>query len=185
MRYSLSLSELTKLLAVAKSHDANHHLLLLLAFRHGLRVSEVCHLTPKNVVYGNQLKVQRLKNSLLTVQPLARREDDLWDELTPLLARILVLRGELEGPLFPGPRGGFISRFQVRRLIKRYGVEAGIEPVKLHPHILKHSCGMFTIKSGIEMTRDWLGHKSIASTGYYLKPGADEVNAAVEKAMGI
>lgn len=187
MRYSLTLNELTALLRVAKEHNSNHHLLLLLAFRHGLRVSEVCALTPKNIVYGNQLKVQRLKHSRLTTQPLAIRHDALWDEMTPLLARILSLKGDLNAPIFPSPSDSSkpISRFQVRRLVKRYGIEAGIEAVKLHPHILRHTCGMMSIGAGIEMTRDWLGHQSINSTGWYLRPDANTVFNEIDKAMKI
>jgi hypothetical protein len=37
----------------------------------------------------------------------------------------------------------------------------------LHTHILKHTCGMATISRGIEYTRQYLGHKSISSTGAY------------------
>lgn len=190
MIYSLSLQELTMLLKVAKSHDPLHHLMFLLAFKHGLRTSEVAKLTPKNLVYGNQLKVQRLKRSRLTVQPVAFRQDDLWNALTPLLARILVLKtqGNLDGPIFPSPRDPCapISRFQVRRLIQRYGTEAGIAPVKLKgAHVLKHTLGTLSIKSGIEFVQAWMGHKSVASTGAYLHPDADATVRAIETAIGV
>ena len=55
---------------------------------------------------------------------------------------------------------------------------------KLNPHVLKHTAAMHMIKkAGIEMVRRRLGHKSIASTGAYLKVNDQEADAAYEEAI--
>lgn len=48
----------------------------------------------------------------------------------------------------------------------------GLPKAKAHPHAFKHPCALQLIDSaGIHRTQAWLGHKSMASTGAYLKPG--------------
>jgi integrase len=149
--------------------------MLALTFEHGLRVSEVLALTRDNVVDG-YLIVERKKGSLRTKQPLYHGENEL-----------LSIRGALEGfalrtlktkRLFP------ISQPTAWRRIQHYGKLAGIPAHKLHMHALKHSCAMQLIDSaGIHRTQAWLGHKSMASTGAYLKPSDDDVAAAARKAL--
>lgn len=77
-----------------------------------------------------------------------------------------------------------IGRKQVWRLIQKYGKQAGIAEHKLHPHALKHSIAMQTIQSaGIENVRVHLGHKSISSTGEYLKVSEADAGRAVRDAL--
>jgi site-specific recombinase XerD len=55
---------------------------------------------------------------------------------------------------------------------------------KAHPHVLKHSIAMQTIEhAGIENVRQYLGHKSISSTGSYLKVTDAEAAASVQRAL--
>ena len=64
MKY-LSKIELGAMLEQAKAAGPMDHLMILLAFNHGLRVSEVLDLTTENFVDGH-LIVQRLKGSCKT-----------------------------------------------------------------------------------------------------------------------
>lgn len=149
--------------------------MLLLAFRHGLRASEVLQLTRDNVKDGF-LIVQRLKGSNRTCQALVRDPNPLLDEREPLLRYV-----EQSNPnqrLFP------ITRQHFWYLVQRYGEAASIPKHLCHPHILKHSIAMQTIQSaGIENVRQHLGHKSISSTGMYLKVDDDQASDAVTRAL--
>ena len=88
--------------------------------------------------------------------------------------------------LKPGDRLFPMSRFGVYKLIKRAGKRAGIPEHKLFPHALKHSIAMQTIHSaGIENVRQWLGHKSIASTGAYLRVSDEEASRAIGSALHV
>lgn len=155
--------------------DPKHRLMLKVGFWHGLRVSELIGLTTENIRDG-YLTVQRLKGSLRTVQPFQESSDPLMDESKEL--RELALK------LAPGERLFNMTRSGVAKLVMRSGMKAGIPRHKLHPHVLKHSIAMHTIrKAGIENVRQWLGHKNISSTGAYLKVTDEAAALAIGSAM--
>lgn len=143
--------------------------MILVAFSHGLRASEVTQITP-DAVRDGYLTVKRLKGSLRTTQPLVSSSDPLFDEATALVEFLKT------------HRSFGIGRIQFWRLMHRYAIAAGIPKHKAHPHVLKHSIAMQTIEAaGIENVRQYLGHKSIASTGAYLRVSDDEAAAAIRK----
>jgi integrase/recombinase XerD len=165
----LSKDEIKSLLREVK--NPRHRLMLKVTMLHGLRVSEVINLTREDV-RDNYIKVQRLKGSLKTVQPYVSSTDPELDEATELTA--------LFGTLKPGERLFPVCRDTVNKLMLKAGTKAGIPRHKLHPHALKHSCAMITIKTtGIENVRQYLGHKTISSTGEYLRVADDEASKAV------
>src|SRR5271157_1500196 len=106
---SLTKSELDSLLAVTRKHSESDYVMFLLAFNHGLRVSEVLNLTRDNVVDGS-LIVQRLKGSNKTVQALLPSERTLVEHLA----------ATVEGKFFTMCRKTAWLRMQA------YGAEAGI-----------------------------------------------------------
>src|SRR5665213_2370806 len=68
---ALTQDELLKVLRLA-SRNARNHAIILLAFRHGMRGSEICNLEMKDIDLKNgQITIRRLKGSLTTTQPLA------------------------------------------------------------------------------------------------------------------
>ena len=75
--------------------------------------------------------------------------------------------------VFPITRGG------AYKLMQRAGKRAGLPTHKLHPHSLKHSCAMAVVnKIGIQELRTYLGHKSLNSTGAYLKESDETASRA-------
>lgn len=171
----LSKEELRALLAAAKAHRERDWLLILVAFHHGLRVSEVIAITPDDIRDGH-LTVQRLKGSLRTTQALADDPDPLLSERDALIAY---------ASRFPHNQTIFrVTRRQADRIIKRHGLTAKIPAHKLHMHALKHSVAMQTIKTaGIENVRQHLGHKSLSSTGEYLKVSDEAAGASIRAAL--
>lgn len=145
-------------------------LMIRVGFLHGLRVSELTGLTRENIQDG-YVSIQRLKGSNKTIQPFVKHPDpelDEYDGLTKLLGTL-----KYRERLFPITRNG------VYRMFQRAGIKAGIPRHKLHPHALKHSCAMVCIeKMGIHMVRQYLGHKSISSTGEYLKEDDETASKA-------
>jgi integrase/recombinase XerD len=165
----LSREELTRLLTIAKQNSERDWLMILVSYWHGLRVSEAIELTHENIRDGF-ITVARKKGSMKTVQPLVRASDPLYDESALV---------KMTGRFFP------ITRMTAWNRIQRYGKIAGIPSHLLHPHILKHSIGMHSIKTaGIENVRQYLGHTSIASTGAYLKVDDDVASKAIAAAAG-
>jgi integrase/recombinase XerD len=172
----LSWEQLKKLLAVAKDHSPRNWMLLLVIFWHGLRVSEALSLTPRNLRDGH-LRIQRLKGSLKTDQPLVSHKNPLLDEKDALLAYVAALR--------PDEKLFDITRQNVDLIVKRYCEDAGIRSALAHVHVLKHSLAMAMLSEGVAlpMLQKRLGHKSLASTGMYLKVSDDQASTAVAKAF--
>src|SRR5258707_578691 len=78
-------NELLAVLAEAKKKSARNHLIILLAYKHGLRATEVCRLKLEDVQDG-RIDVKRLKGSLHTNRPLESDDNALLDEKRSLTA---------------------------------------------------------------------------------------------------
>jgi integrase len=171
MRY-MSIAQVKALLSAIP--DDRNRLMVLVAFNHALRVSEVTNLTGRDIQDGH-VSVQRLKGSMKTIQPFVASPDPLLDE-SVRLAELARTVGRTER-LFPMTRNG------VYKLIQRAGKVAGLPEHLLFPHALKHSAAMAVIGQGIEFTRQYLGHVSIASTGAYVQVSDQDASAAFQRAM--
>lgn len=172
---ALSKEELLSLLAAARARRERDWLMILVAFHHGLRVSELISIQPHDIRDGH-LSVHRLKGSNHTTQVLIEHPDPLLDEVSGLNE---YLRKSKNGePIFP------ISRRQFGRIMETHGAAAGLPRHKCKPHVLKHTCAMLHIsKAGIENVRAWLGHKSLSSTGEYLKVSDEEAGRAIIRSL--
>jgi integrase len=148
--------------------------MVLVAFLHGLRASETVALTGKDIQDGH-VNVQRKKGSFHTIQPFVVHPDPELNEAPALMALAARLRPDER--LFPMTRYGFWD------LMKRAGRKAGVPDHICSPHKLKHSCGMVVIKEGIEHARQYLGHKSIASTGAYVRVSDATASEAFKRAL--
>lgn len=169
--HSLTRQELHDLLEATRLRSQRDWLIMLVAYWHGLRISEILGLTPEWVKDG-YLTVQRLKGSLKTVQPLVASEDPLFNESSALPAYLASVPA--------GTRAFPVTRQYFWRVFRRYAAGVGIAAHKCHPHVLKHSIAMQSIKTaGIENVRQHLGHRSMSSTGEYLKVSDDQASSAV------
>lgn len=173
---ALTLEELKRLLAAAKAESERDWLMMLVTYWHGLRASEVTALKPDAIDHG-AITVKRLKGSMRTTHPLIEHADPLLDEKKALID--YARKSKSAKQLFP------ISRRWFYKLVHRYGVAAGIPKRKAHPHALKHSIAMHTIRqAGVENVRQYLGHVSGASTMEYLRVNDDDASAAIAAAVG-
>ncbi|MGO9640511.1 MAG: tyrosine-type recombinase/integrase [Candidatus Acidiferrales bacterium] len=179
----LTREQVIELLTVARAERERDWLLFLVTFWHGLRASEAVGLTAENFADG-YLTIQRLKGSLRTVQPMVEHELEILNE-RPAVEKWLAERQGAQGGDKQAARLFPVSRVQFYRLMRRYGRLAGIPQHLCHPHVLKHSIAMQSIhQAGIENVRQYLGHKSIASTGAYLRVSDDAASRAVMAAVG-
>src|SRR5262245_32497281 len=107
--------------------------MILLAFRHGLRASELCSLRWEQVDLAHaRLHVSRLKSGIPSVRPLTGSE---------LRALRRLQREQAPGRyLFLSERGAPMSAVAFRRMITRLGKAAKM-PFSVHPHMLRHACG--------------------------------------------
>jgi integrase len=84
----LTPQEMLTLLKAAKNRSTRDWAMILLAYRHGLRASEVCGIKSADVdMKAGSISIRRLKGSLQTIQPLYQhRGQPLLDETTALRA---------------------------------------------------------------------------------------------------
>jgi type 1 fimbriae regulatory protein FimB len=149
--------------------------LFLIAYRHGLRASEVGLLKRTDFdEKRRKLMVHRLKGSLPGLHEMQP------DEVKALKDYLRERRQECERKgvadanplLFPDRYGGAISRFALDWLMRRkYGPEAGLPKEKTHFHVLKHSIATHLFEAGADLSfvHDWLGHADISNTQLYEK----------------
>jgi integrase len=176
-KQSLSREQLRALLTAARAKRERDYLMIWLAFVCGFRASEVVALTPDNFD-GEYITVQRLKGSLKTTQRLFESTDSLLNGRESLFALLEHVHGKQR--LFP------ITRERFWQLVQEHGKTSGIPKHLRHPHVLKHSIAMQTIgTAGIENVRQHLGHKSMSSTGEYLKVTDEQAGAAMERALRV
>jgi len=166
-RKHLVSAEVDKLREAAKGsrNVARDRCLLLLMFRHGLRVSEACGLVLSQVdMESRVLHVKRLKDRLSTTHPL--RGDELR-AIKAWLADRAKMKPETDA-FFISERRGPLSRKTVWFMIGHYGELAGL-PVDAHPHMLRHACGFALADQGADtrLIQDYLGHRNIQHTVKY------------------
>ena len=141
-------------------------MLVLVAYRHGLRVSELVGLKWDQVDFRRaQIHVNRLKNGSPSTHPIE------GDELRLLR---LLLRDYPDTPfLFTTERGGPLTRSTVSKLISRAGQKAELG-FPVHPHMLRHGTGYYLANKGIptRTIQAYLGHKSIQHTVRYTELSA-------------
>ncbi len=172
-REYLTADEVQRLMRAARGVGRHGHrdaTLILLSYRHGLRVSEVVALRWEQVeLTQGRLHVQRLKQGQPSVHPLR------GPELRAL--RRLARDYSLSPYVFNSERGGPLSDSAVRKLIARAGQRAAI-PFPVHPHMLRHSTGYKLANEGHDTRaiQQYLGHCNIQHTVRYTELCASRFN---------
>ena len=168
-REYLTPDEIDRLMVAAKSIGRHGHrdaTLILIAYRHGLRVSELVALRWDMVnLKQGLLHVSRLKNGVESTHPLRG----------PELRALRKLQREYPGPyLFVAERKGPLTTSTVRKIITRAGEKARIG-MAVHPHMLRHSTGYKLANDGHDTRaiQHYLGHKNIQHTVRYTELAAN------------
>jgi type 1 fimbriae regulatory protein FimB/type 1 fimbriae regulatory protein FimE len=142
-------------------HGHRDTTMILVAYRHGLRASEVCSLEWHQVELDQgRLHVRRAKRGTPSVHPIR------GDEIRAL--RRLRRENAREAYVFVSERGGF------HHLVARLGKAAEM-PFAVHPHMLRHACGFKLANDGHDTRalQHYLGHKNIQYTVRYTEMSPD------------
>lgn len=142
-------------------------LLIMLAYRHGLRASELKVLRWDQVdLKAGLLHVARLKHGDASTHPLRGpelRAIRAWKRL----------QGESVPYIFTSLRGGPMTRRTVHHVVAQVAKAAGM-PFPVHPHMLRHGTGFYLANQGHD-TRAiqlYLGHRNIQHTVRYTQLAA-------------
>jgi integrase len=135
--------------------------LILIAYRHALRVSELIALCwdSFNLEQG-LLHVNRLKGGVASSHPISGVE----------IRALRRLRREYGNSpyVFTTERKGPLTASTVRKMIARAGIRAGIE-FPIHPNMLRHSTGYKLANDGQDTRsiQHYMGHRNIQHTVRY------------------
>ncbi len=169
-REYLTEAEIERLIAAAKGNRHGHRdaTLILTAFRHGLRVSELIDLRWDQVGFETaNLHVRRAKRGTPATHPI------MGDELRAL-RRLQREQSPTSPFVFTTERGTPFSVSGIQRLVERAGETAALG-FPAHIHMLRHACGFALANKGHD-TRSlqaYLGHKSIQHTVRYTELSPD------------
>jgi type 1 fimbriae regulatory protein FimB len=160
----LTEAEMKSFLEAARQgrHGVRDYLMMLMTYRHGLRVSELVELRLQDLdLDTGRLYVRRKKGSLSTHQPME------GDEVRAIRAwlRAREPRHDARSPyLFLSERGP-MTRQAVNYLVEQIGARAKLR-FHVHPHMLRHSTGYYLANRGYDtrLVQDYLGHRNIVHT---------------------
>lgn len=169
-REYLTEHEVDQLIAAAGKVGRHSHrdaTLIMLTYRHGLRVSELVSLRWDQVdLRQGLIHINRLKQGNPSVHPLRGPE---------LRSLRRVQRDYSMLPyVFSSERKAPLTDDAIRKIVGRAGVEAKL-PFTVHPHMLRHACGYKLAQEGQDTRaiQHYLGHKNIQHTVRYTQLSAD------------
>lgn len=162
--------EVDRLIAASKRVTRNalrDSTLILLSYRHGLRVSEAIALTWSDVDFGGSIHINRLKKGKSGRHPIRKPEFVALHKLKK--------EQKIRTPyLFISQQNTPLSDRLVRNIISKAGKLAQL-PFSVHPHMLRHACGYYLANKGFDTRAiaEYLGHSSLEHTYRYtaIAPG--------------
>jgi integrase len=162
-REHLTVGEVEKLIDAASSNRQGQRdaLMVLLAFRHGLRAAEVCDLRWEQIDFATAtLHVRRIKNGTPATHPLTGREMRALRKHQRDSARSAFV--------FVSERGAPLTAPGFSRMVERAGRSAKLG-IKVHAHMLRHACGYALANAGHDTRalQAYLGHANIQNTTRY------------------
>jgi integrase len=168
-REYLTQQEIETLMAAARKNRYGHRdaTMILIAFRHGLRASEVADLRWDQVDFNNAvLHIRRVKQGTPSVHPVS------GSEMRAL--RRLLRESERSPFMFITERGAPFTTAGFARMMERAAKSGGLG-IKVHPHMLRHACGFALANAGHDTRalQAYLGHKNIQHTVHYTELAPD------------
>jgi type 1 fimbriae regulatory protein FimB len=171
-REHLTPNEMDRLLDAVKKFGREscrhrNHTIVLMMYRHGLRVAEAASLRWSDVsLEDGSIYVRRLKGSKDSTHPLQ------GDEIRAL--RRLQRESKTSPYLFVDSKGTPLKETAIASMIKRAG--EGLLGFPIHSHMMRHSCGHYLASKGIDTRtiQDYLGHSNIMHTVRYTQLSANK-----------
>jgi integrase/recombinase XerD len=180
--------EVDRLIAVATARSGIEGVRLRciveLLYASGLRVSELVALPLAVAQRDPRFLTVRGKGSKERVVPLSI-------PARQALAAYLDCRNQFLSPqttsrwLFPSRAdGGHLTRQRCGQLLKGLALEAGLDPARLSPHVLRHAFASHLLDHGADLrsVQQMLGHADIATTQIYTHVQGERLRRLVETA---
>jgi integrase/recombinase XerD len=167
---TLSPAEAERLVEAANGttpRDLRDRALVELLYGAGLRVSEAVGLHKSSIDLDARLLRCIGKGSKERVVPIGR---EAAQSLRRYLSRGRPFLDARHRPeLFLNAKGGGLTRAGVFLILRRLATKAGLEPERVHPHLLRHSFATHLLEGGADLrsVQEMLGHADLATTELY------------------
>jgi integrase/recombinase XerD len=141
--------------------------LVELLYGSGLRVSEAVSLDRAGVDLDERFVRTIGKGGKERVVPVGRRA---VEALRRYLARGRPHLDRKHRPeLFLNAQGGGLTRAGAFLILRRLAAKAGLEPERVHPHLLRHSFATHLLEGGADLrsVQEMLGHADLSTTELY------------------
>jgi integrase/recombinase XerD len=141
--------------------------LVELMYGAGLRVSEATGLHRRSVDLDERIVRALGKGSKERIVPLGRPAVDALRRYIAMGRPHLDRRTRPE--LFLNARGGPLTRAGAFLILRRLAEKAGLEPLRVHPHLLRHSFATHLLEGGADLrsVQEMLGHADLSTTELY------------------
>ena len=180
-------SEVERLLDQAQSHDgpegARLLALLELLYATGLRVSELVGLPLSAVARDQRVVVVRGKGGKERMIPVGEPAREAIAAYRDQRQRFLPAGGESPW-LFPSRAGsGHLTRHRFGQMLKALALEAGLDPRRVSPHVLRHAFATHLLAHGADLrsVQQMLGHADISTTQIYTHVLDERLRALVQQ----
>jgi integrase/recombinase XerD len=180
----LNRDELDRLIAAPpgdKPTGLRDRAMLELLYATGLRVSELCRLELSAV--ERQMRVLRVtgKGNKQRMVPFGQAAGQALDQYLGD-ARPRLLKGRASRYLFVTARGGSMTRQAFWKLLRGYGLKAGITRT-LTPHVIRHSFATHLVEGGADLrsVQIMLGHADISTTQVYTHVAQRRLREVIEQ----
>jgi integrase/recombinase XerD len=172
----LSETEVDSLLAAAAKRDGPAHAALEILYATGLRVSELLALPRSALTHDASVLLIRGKGGRERIVPLSRAAREA--------AAAMALGWPKEQKwLFPGrDKRHAMTRQGFARTLKAVAIDAGLDPARVSPHVLRHSFASHLLARGADLRslQMLLGHADIATTQIYTHVLAERLRQMVQ-----
>ena len=183
----LTAAEIKKICS-QKGHTEKYNIqrtivMIKLMYATGLRVSELVSLPENAINYDLCQILIKGKGSKERIVPVEKTV--IKDIIKYTKAREEFLKKRKNKWLFPSIRSlsGHITRSGFFKNLKQIAEQAGLDPVKVHPHILRHSFATQLINNSVDLRsiQKMLGHENISTTEIYTHITTEKLATEVRK----
>lgn len=185
----LSVDDLTALAAAAESLEGpagpRARVIVELLYGAGLRVSELAGLRLDAIPPAGGVMTIRGKGGRERIAPIgraARAALDAWLAVRDATLPKGRLAAAAQAFLFPSSGAdGFLTRRSIARILDDLAVQAGVDPAKVSPHVLRHAFATHLVEGGADLrvVQTLLGHADIATTQIYTHVASDRLAKVV------
>ncbi len=189
----LNEDDVTKMITLARSYPGIEGIrlatLLELLYATGLRVSELVSLPLSAAAREQAVLLVRGKGDKERLVPLNAPAREALIEWRKVRAHFLPEGTKDDGSgrsrwLFPSRSGkGHLTRHRFAQMLKELAINAGLDPAKVSPHVLRHAFASHLLSHGADLRslQQMLGHADISTTQIYTHVVKDRLTALVNR----